>query len=230
MLDAFGRPQSVVVLGGTSDIAGALLAHLGPTCEVVVLAGRQRDRLASASVVDRCFDSAGGEGVDLVVVAVGDLGVPGRRPDPARIADVVCATFAWPAVALGRVADRMTGQGAGRIVVLSSVAAVRVRPSNFTYGAAKRGLDAFALGLAEDLEGSGVELHVIRPGFVRTKMTEGLPAAPLAVSPDAVVRSVVRAIERRQLVTWCPAVLRWAFLVFVHLPRPLWQRLAARAG
>ena len=90
----------------------------------------------------------------------------------------------------------LRGQGHGRILVLSSVAGYRVRRSNFVYGAAKAGLDGFAKGLGEAVRGTGVSVHVVRPGFVRTKMTEGRPAAPFAVGPDRVAEDVVRGLER----------------------------------
>ena len=124
--------------------------------------------------VTRCFEAAA-EPVDLVVVAVGELGRQEvDEVDPDRIAHMMTVNFTWPAAALSSVADRLRRQGHGRIVVLSSVAGFRVRRSNFVYGAAKSGLDGFATGLSEALRGTGVSLHVVRPGFVRTKMTAGL--------------------------------------------------------
>lgn len=251
MLDAFGRPQSMVVLGGTSEIAGAVVARLAPGCAVVVLAGRDAARLGScaeaaraagagraetvvfdasavttaARTVDECFSAAGEGGVDLVLVAVGRLSSRSAELDASHIADVATATYAWPAAAMGRAAELLVRQGRGRMVVLSSVAGVRVRRANFPYGSAKAGLDGYSLGLADALRGSGVEVQVVRPGFVRTKMTEGLPPAPFATSPEAVADAVVHALGTRAPVVWCPPVLRWVMLGLVHLPAPLWRRV-----
>jgi len=94
------------------------------------------------------------------------------------------ANFAWPAAALTAVSTRLRRQGKGRIFVLSSVAGNRVRGANFVYGSGKAGLDVFAVVLGEALRGSGVSVHVVRPGFVHTKMTDGLPATPFAIGPD----------------------------------------------
>ena len=88
-------------------------------------------------------------------------------------------------------AGRMRAQAHGRIVALSSVAGERVRRSNFVYGSTKAGLDGFFLGLGEALREHGVAVLVVRPGFVRSKMTEGLAEAPLAVDPDEVAEAVV---------------------------------------
>jgi decaprenylphospho-beta-D-erythro-pentofuranosid-2-ulose 2-reductase len=255
MNDAFGRPQSVVVLGGTSEIAGALVDLLvADRCQRVVLAGRDVDALAAAAqrasaggaeavetvtfdaanvgrveaTVDRCF-AAAGEGVDLVLVTVGLISAsPSDQSDPARIAELITTNFTWPAAAIGCAAGRLREQGYGRIIVLSSVAAVRTRPANFLYGSAKAGLDQFALGLSEALRGSGVLVQIVRPGFVHTKMTRGRRAEPFAVGPDVVAAAVARGIERNQPVIWVPGFLRWVFLVLRHMPRPLWRRLLGR--
>lgn len=252
MIDAFGRPQSAVVLGGTSDIALALLRRLcAATCTTVVLAGRHPERLAGAAeeirragattvatvameatdpdsadkVVAECFAAVGTE-VDLVVLAVGTLGdqaVDERQG--ARAAEVVTVNFTWPAAALTAVAERLRPQGSGRIVVLSTVAGVRVRRANYVYGSAKAGLDGFAIGLAEALRGSGVRLQVVRPGFVHTKMTRGMKAQPLATTPEAVAEVVEGGLATGAMVLWAPAVLRWVFAVFKNLPQALWRRL-----
>ena len=100
-----------------------------------------------------------------------------------------------------------------------------MRRSNYVYGSAKAGLDGFALGLGEALRGSGVTVHIVRPGFVRTKMTAGRPAAPFAVEPDRVASDIVRGVERGQSVIWSPGVLRWVFSVLRLLPQAVWRRL-----
>lgn len=250
MLDAFGQPQSMVVLGGTSDIGRAVVRALaGRRCRTLALAGRDPDRLeraaaeameagarrvatvvfeasdaaGAARTVDECFAALGR--VDLVLVAVGVLSHKGQELDPARAAEVATVDFAWPAAAMTRAAALLAEQGQGRIVVLSSVAGVRVRQANFVYGSAKAGLDAFSLGLGEALRGSGVGVQVVRPGFVRTKMTAGMAAAPFATTPDAVAAAVVAGLGTRAPVVWVPAQLRWLFLVLRALPSALWRRL-----
>ena len=122
-------------------------------------------------------------------------------------------------------ARRLKEQGAGRIVVLSSVAGVRTRRANYVYGSAKAGLDGYATGLAEALRGSGVVLQVVRPGFVHTKMTAGRPAAPFATTPEVVAEAVVRGLARGTPVIWAPPVLQWAVAVMANLPQAIWRRL-----
>src|SRR5271169_6257308 len=167
MNDAMGMPQTAVVLGGTSEIARAVLRVLAThRLRHVVLAGRDEAGLAAAArelealgtgkVETAAFDvtevaghaafakdCAGRLGqVDLVVVAAGVLGdQPTDEHDPEATARVLSTNTVGPAAAMVAFADILRVQGAGRIVVLSSVAGVRVRRSNFVYGASKEGLD-----------------------------------------------------------------------------------------
>jgi len=250
MLDAFGQPQSVVVLGGTSDLAGAIVqALVRRRCRTVVLAGRDEQRLAAAAsaataagaeqvstvrfdaldvagapaAVDDAFDAAGA--TDLVLLAVGVLSHERDELDPARTAEVVTATYSWPAAALTRAAGRLRDQGYGRIVVLSSVAAMRVRRQNFVYASAKAGLDAFSVGLSEALRGTGVVVQIVRPGRVPTKMTEGLPSAPMSSTPEAVADAVMAGLESGAPVIWVPAAARWAMALARLVPQALWRRI-----
>jgi decaprenylphospho-beta-D-erythro-pentofuranosid-2-ulose 2-reductase len=111
------------------------------------------------------------------------------------------------------------------MVVLSSVAAERARKSNAIYGAAKAGLDALAQGLADSLAGTGVRMLVVRPGFVRTRMTAGLDAAPFATTAEAVADATVKALARRAHTVWVPPTMRYVFAVLRHVPRPIYRRL-----
>lgn len=250
MKDATGSPQSVLVLGATSEIAGAVTRRLvGRRSRRLVLAGRDpvglervaeemrdagaadvatlgfdaTDMASHREVVDKAF--AGGD-IDLALVAFGVLGTQETdEHDPEAAARVVTTNFTG-AVSTGvAVADRMRAQGHGTIVVLSSVAGERARRSNFVYGSSKAGLDAFYQGLADSLVGTGVTVMVVRPGFVRTRMTAGMSPAPMSTTAEEVADAVVRGLERGSGTVWVPAQLRAVMVVLRHLPRPLFRRL-----
>jgi len=160
------------------------------------------------------------------VVAFGILGDQSRAErDPAVAAALARTNVVGGISLLVALAERMREQGHGAIVVLSSVAAERPRRSNFAYGATKAGLDAFAQGLGDALVADGVHVLVVRPGFVRTKMTVGLEPAPLATDADAVARTIEAGLRRRAHTVWAPPALRWVLAVLRHLPRPLFRRL-----
>ena len=136
--------------------------------------------------------------VDLVISAAGVL-IPQEdvERDVQQAAVMIETDFTGHVSTLLAVAARMRAQRRGTIVVLSSVAAVRPRKANPVYGAAKAGLDAFARGLADRLHGTGVRVLLVRPGFVTGRMTEGMPPAPLATTPQAVGRATAAALRRR---------------------------------
>ena len=203
MRDALGSVQSVLVVGGHSDIARALIERLRRERPLRVVLGVRSpqtpdelhfdalDRSSHGAFVDEAF--AGGD-IDLVVVAVGVLGDQAADERDAEAAVAVMETnFVGAVSVLIPIVERLRSQGHGAIVVLSSVAAERPRRANFVYGASKAGLDAFAQGLGDSLVGSGVDVLVVRPGFVRTKMTAGLAEAPFATTPEVVAEEILRA-------------------------------------
>lgn len=115
--------------------------------------------------------------------------------------------------------------GNGIIVALSSVAGERPRRSNFVYGSAKAGFDAFYVGLSEALRPLGGRVLVVRPGFVSSKMTTGLDPAPLAVSPAQVAAAVVAGVDSGAEQVWVPRAIRPVMSALCHLPRPVFRRL-----
>jgi decaprenylphospho-beta-D-erythro-pentofuranosid-2-ulose 2-reductase len=239
MRDALGIPQSILVLGGTSDLALATVAELsGPREPKVVLAVRDEVRGAEAAgaigahAVTVPFDAAAVEthprfveelfaahgDFDVVLVAFGLL----DADDPLEVVDV---NYRGAVSVLVALAERLKRQGHGAIVVFSSVAAERPRRANYLYGSTKAGLDAFAQGLHDDLAGTGVHVLTVRPGFVHTKMTEGRDPAPFSTTPDVVARAVADGLRRGAHTVWAPRGLRVLMTVLRHLPRPLFRRL-----
>jgi decaprenylphospho-beta-D-erythro-pentofuranosid-2-ulose 2-reductase len=253
MENAFGQPQNVVVLGGTSEIATAIVRKLvaGRTC-TVVLAGRNAESLqqcelalqgagatSTSSVifdaddpsnagptVAACFDAVGAP-VDLVIVAVGLLGHQASfEDDPVAAARMATVNFTWPVGALAEIRRRLVAQGTGRILVMTSAAGIRVRRNNYLYGGAKAGLDRLCEGLADSLIGTGVTLQILRSGPVRTKMIAGLPDAPMTTDPDQVADLTIKALGGSQRVIYSPSMLKYVFAILRHLPAPLWRKVS----
>ena len=219
MKDALGSVQSLLILGGTSDIALATARRLAADkTRRIVLAARPSERLDAAAQDLRAFGAevetvafdaddveshekalgavfAGGD-VDVVLLAFGVLGDQAAdEQDPVAAAKVAHTNYVG-AVASGLVcANALKKQGHGELVVLSSVAGERGRKDNFIYGSTKAGLDTFAQGLGDSLHGSGVHVMVVRPGFVETKMTAGREKAPFATTPDAVADAIVGGLR-----------------------------------
>ena len=252
MRDALGAVQSVLVLGGTSEIALATArALVERRARRVALAGRDPNRLEDegealraagaeqvealrwdatdpaaeqSAAIAEAFERLGE--VDLVLVAAGVLpDQDAAAADPALAAEVMQTNATGPVAATVEAARLLRDQGHGTIVVLSSVAAERARKSNFVYGASKAGLDAFCQGLGDSLDGSGVKVMVVRPGFVHTRMTAGMKPAPMATTPEAVAGAIVDGLASGAHTVWVPGRMRWVGSALRHLPRPLFRRL-----
>lgn len=249
MIDAVGNPQSLLLLGGTSDIGLAIAEkYLSARPLRVVLAARpsaRRDetakRLTTAgaevtsidfdatdtashpAVLDKAF--AGGD-IDVAVVAFGLLGDAEQAWQDHATAVSLATVNYTAAVSVGvPLADHLRKQGHGRIIALSSVAGERVRRSNFVYGSTKAGFDGFYLGLGEALRPHGVAVTVVRPGQVRTKMTEGVGKAPLEQTAEQVADIAVKAAHDGKDLVWAPSAFRLVMSVLRHVPRPIFRKL-----
>ncbi len=251
MKDALGEVQSILVLGGTSDLARAtcralvrerharvVLAVRNPAAAAAV-ADELRASGASAvetvafdatdfathdAFVRTTFDRVGD--IDLVLVAFGVLGDQAVAEHDSKAAlEIVQTNYTGVVSVSVPLVERLREQGHGTLVLLSSVAGERVRRANFVYGSSKAGADGYYQGLAAALAGSGVHVMIVRPGFVATKMTAGMKTAPLAAQPDDVAAAVVRALRRGQEVVWVPSGLRYVMMVLRHLPHAVFRRL-----
>ena len=251
MKNSLGSVQSVLVLGGDSDIAYATMSRLiAERTRTIILAGRNAANLEArardlrelgATHVDVIhFDGAdleshesfvngifkNHEDIDLVFVAFGALGDQMRdENDRQRALNVIQSNYVGPVSVLIPLTEALRSQGHGTIAVMSTVAAERPRRSNFVYGSSKAGIDWFSQGLGDALQGSGVRVMVIRPGFVRSKMTSHMKDAPLAATPEDVAEAVVQGLRRNKDIVWVPGKLRWVMSVLRHLPRAIFRRL-----
>jgi len=249
--DAVGSVQSVLILGGGSDIGVAIARKLvGKRARTVVLAGRDPSRFAADAAALRdagatrvetlpfdatdfashsqfvadTFDLVGD--IDLVVIAFGVLGdAEAAERDAAAALEIVQTNYTGVVSVSIPLAARLQAQGHGSLVLLSSVAGERVRKANFVYGSSKAGADGYFQGLGDRLVGSGVHVMIVRPGFVRSKMTTGMKDAPMSTTPEVVADAVVAGIARNRELIWVPSPLRWVMAVLRHVPRPIFRRL-----
>jgi decaprenylphospho-beta-D-erythro-pentofuranosid-2-ulose 2-reductase len=243
--------RRVIALGGYSEIALATVRELQVRSpREVVLVGRNPGALARAAedlrlagsprvvtleldaldterhaeIVGAAFGALGGG--DIVILAVGVLGERGGLPaDVPGSLGVLLTNVVATGSLLMHAARELRDGGGGALVVLSSVAAERPRRGNVVYGASKAGLDALAQGLGDALYEQGVRVLVVRPGFVHTRMTRGLPPAPLSTTPEAVARAIVGGLDRRSPTVWAPPTLRWLMILVRILPRSLFRRI-----
>ncbi|QGU01079.1 Fatty acyl-CoA reductase [Corynebacterium kalinowskii] len=245
MLNAVGKPQHILLLGGNSDIGLAIVEEFlskGPA--KVTLANRTRPETAIAAVEKlggtaefvefdatdfdahpAMFEQIKGD-IDIAIVAFGVLGDNEEQwQNQAKAVEAAQINFTG-AVSVGvLLSERMKKQHHGTIVALSSVAGVKVRRSNFVYGSTKAGFDGFYTQLGEALREFGVNVLVVRPGQVRTKMSAGVKEAPLTVDREDVAKAVVDGVLNRKEEIWVHPAFQPVMMVLQHIPKPIFRKL-----
>ncbi|MDE0803958.1 MAG: SDR family NAD(P)-dependent oxidoreductase [Acidimicrobiales bacterium] len=243
MNNAFNIPERALVLGANSDIARSTtlaLASAGTT-EFVLASRRPGDlrplahrlRAAGADLVETVeFDATEldthhnfvsatwerHEHIDLTFVAFGELGLHSGAVHTAMTNYVGAVSI------LEEIRSRLQRQGTGTVAVVSSVAAERPRADNYVYASTKAGLDSYTRGLADVLAPT-IHVMVVRPGFVRSKMTAGLDPAPFSVDPDDVAADIVAGLRRRSPIVWSPPIVRGVMSTLRHLPGPVHRKI-----
>lgn len=251
MIDAVGNPQSLLILGGTSDIALATAQKYAEQRPLrIVLAERpaESERLEAAAEKLRktgstvttltfeatdqdthaeMLDKAFAEGdIDVTLIAFGvqlDNEKGWTDVEAARLNAEV--NYVAPMTLGVRLAEKLRKQGHGHLVMMCSPAGERARRSNFVYGSSKAGSDVFYTGLTYALADAGVKVTVVRPNFVHTKLTEGMKPAPMAQTPDQVASAIVDGVRKGKEQVYAPAQMRWVMTVLRHVPRPIFRKL-----
>lgn len=250
MLNAVGQAQHILLLGGTSEIGLGIVTEFldrGPA-KVTLAARADSPRIAGAkeqleargadvevldfdavdfdshpAVVDAAF--ARGD-VDVAIVAFGTLGDQEQLwQDQAAAVSSAQTNFTAPVSVGVLLGQKFKAQGHGTIVGISSVAGMRVRRSNFVYGAAKAGVDGFFINLGEALREFGVKVLVVRPGQVRTKMSAEAGEAPLTVNVKDVAEASYQAILSGKQSIFVHPFFEVVSLGFKFIPQAIFRKL-----
>ena len=162
-------------------------------------------------------------------VAVCVVGLLDKRAE--RDADVAArvmrTNYLGPALLMSALARQFAQRGSGVLVGVSSVAGDRGRATNCVYGSAKAGFSAFLSGLRNRLANVGVHVVTVKPGYVRTRMTEGmdLPAL-LTARPEEVADAIVQAVRKHRDVIYVRPLWRWIMLIVRAIPERTFKRLS----
>lgn len=243
------EPQRLLLLGATSDMGIAIARVFAARGHAIALAARDPQRLErdvadlsirhGVSVTAHAFDVLDTQGYaafldglpwlpDIVVCVVGLLGDQGRAETDLDHATLVMrSNYEGPALILGALATRFQARGRGTLIGVSSVAGERGRASNYVYGSAKAGFTAFLSGLRNRLARHGVQVITVKPGFVRTRMIEGMrtPGA-LTAQPAEVGEAVYKAWRGGRDQIYVRPVWRLVMAIIRAIPEPVFKRLS----
>jgi short-subunit dehydrogenase len=238
-----------IILGATSSMARAFARKAAADGAAVLLAGRDLDdlkvlaedcRLRGARLAEaHAFDARAPGGFSALVERMcaeeGELNAAvfvGSMPpqaeidaDPSLIDGTVTDSFTGPARFLQLLAPEMEARGGGTVVGVGSVAGDRGRVGNYVYGAAKAGFHTYLSGLRNRLTRAGGHVVTVKPGFVDTSMTWGLPGMFLVAPPEKVADDIWTAVRKRRNVIYTPFFWRFIMLIILHVPEFIFKKM-----
>lgn len=243
------KGESLLVLGGTSDIGRASALRFAKEGARILLAGRDLEAL-QREAQDICartganvsphqidiLDTGGFEAFirdlsvlpDTILCVIGLLGdQPRAETETAHATSIIRTNFEGPALLLGLFAERFVARGTGTLVAVSSVAGERGRASNYIYGASKAGLTAFLSGLRNRLGKTKIRVITVKPGFVRTRMTKDMELPGLLTAePEQVAQAIFKAVTARPRdVIYVKPVWLVIMTIIKAIPEPVFKKL-----
>lgn len=244
--------RNILILGATSDIAHALAAEFAACGDKLFLASRDADELAriatdltvryNLNIQHGIFDAddlashqnfwqqtlATMGTIDGVVVAFGYLGNPQTARQMPEIKTIIMRNFIGAASILSYCADYFAAQNSTSqkfIMGFSSIAADRGRQKNYVYGAAKAGLSTYLQGLRNRLAVNNIRVITVKPGFVDTAMTFGLPGMFLVAKPTSVAKSIMKHVTDGSEIVYTPWFWRYIMLIIKLIPEKIFKKL-----
>jgi decaprenylphospho-beta-D-erythro-pentofuranosid-2-ulose 2-reductase len=241
--------DSVLIIGGRSDIGLAIAHRFAAAGHPVQLAARNAADLTAEKAdlevrhgtpvtvhdLDILVPDSFAPFVDglpvlprIAVCVVGLLGdQPAAETDLAAAALALRSNFEGPALLTGLLASRFEQRGGGTLVGISSVAGERGRASNYVYGSAKAGYTAFLSGLRNRLAKKRVHVVTVLPGFVATRMTEGMDLpARLTAKPEEVAEAIFKGVAAGKDVIYVKPVWRLIMAIIRAVPERIFKGLS----
>jgi short-subunit dehydrogenase len=242
------RAQRVWLIGASSGIGAALAEALYARGARVALSARRAERLTEQlahfdaaracalplDVTDAASIAqaesalvARWQGYDMVVMLAGDY-VPQQVQDfdLATTRRILDTNLGGVYNTLAVVLPRLRAAGRGTLVLVSSVAGYRGLPRSLAYGPSKAALNNLAEALYLELHGSGVDVTLVNPGFVRTPLTADNPfPMPAIIEPAQAAEAIIAGLARGAFEIHFPRRFTWVMKALALLPAPLYLRM-----
>ncbi len=245
------RWKHAIVIGASSGIGAALVRRLAADgARVAALARRSealsqlaeelnvgletervlavehdvRDRSSVPALFQETARRLGG--LDLVVYAAGVM-PPVARDEYSTDKDADCievnvlGAMAW----LNPTAERFARLGCGTIIGIGSIAGDRGRSGHPGYNTSKAALHTYLEALYNRIRRTGARVTTIKPGFIDTAMTRGVPGLFWVISPKRAAEIILRAAARGRRIAYVPARWRLVSLVIRSIPAVLFRYL-----
>ncbi|MGB0679092.1 MAG: SDR family NAD(P)-dependent oxidoreductase [Polyangiales bacterium] len=239
------------MLGATKGMGRALARAMAARGDALFLLGRDEEDLARSAIdlevrgaalpvrhahadladaqsfapaLDAAEKALGG--IDTVVVTAARFATQEALEQDARLVEeLLTVNFTHTMLFCEQARQRLLAHGGGNLCVFSSVAGERGRKPVVLYGASKAGLSHYLEGLDHKFRRQGLRVICVKPGFVKTGMTDALRPPPFAGQPDQVARQVLRAIDKGTPVVYAPVAWRYVMGVIRNLPRAVMRRV-----
>jgi short-subunit dehydrogenase len=241
--------KQLLIVGAKSDIAKAVATTYAKNGFNIMLSGRKIDEterfandlrirygievfLTELDLSDTAshenFYNALEPKPDGVVIAAGymvDQEVAQNSLDETL--NIINVNFTGAVSLLNIIANDFERKKEGFIIGISSVAGDRGRKANYIYGAAKAGFSAYLSGLRNRLFESGVKVLTVKPGFVNTKMTQGLDLPEkLTAQPSEVAEDIYNAQQNAKDILYTKWIWRYVMLIITHIPEFIFKKLS----
>lgn len=241
--------DTVLILGGRSDIGQAIAHRFAKAGHPIVLAARSVESLkdeqsdmalrhqvqvdlAEFDVLDTPAMAGFVAGLDpapgIVVCVVGAMGVQSESEENTEAsAKVMRANYEGPSLIMGLFANQMLAAGKGTLVGISSVAGDRGRATNYVYGSAKAGFTAFLSGLRNRLASRNVHVMTVKPGFVATQMTADMDLPkPLTAEPEQVAEAIYTGVQKGRNILYVKPVWWLVMKIICNIPERIFKKMS----
>jgi decaprenylphospho-beta-D-erythro-pentofuranosid-2-ulose 2-reductase len=244
------EPKKILVLGATSGMAEATCRLWASRGDHLFLVARSAEKLTAVAADMRVrgagfVDTAVADlddtakhpemlahavdslaGLDVAFLALGVLGDAKKAEVSFEEANRIVQTNFGSVVSLLTWLGNFCAQRHhGTLAVLSSVAGDRGRKSNYVYGSSKAALSTFVDGLRNRIDREGVRVMTIKPGPVKTAMTEGMDVKSGMADVEDVAEALVKSIDKGTDVVYVPGKWRLIMAVIRAIPESIFKKL-----
>ncbi|PWE31682.1 SDR family NAD(P)-dependent oxidoreductase [Pararhodobacter marinus] len=236
--------QTWWLIGASEGLGHAVAKAMAQDGAELILSARSEDRLREVALetggrpltvdvsdpdsVAQAAEQAG-EIDGLIYLAGAYWPLRAQEWDSGKIETMIDVNLTGAVRVLGHVLPAMIARDRGRIVLTGSLAGFRGLPGSLGYGQSKAGLMNLAQGLQADLQGTGVAVQLVNPGFIKTRLTDKNDfSMPFLMQPEEAAGHVVKAIRSGKPATSFPALFSWLFRAGRNLPTGMWNRIFAR--